>query len=126
MSNESVDIVSEIYKALARRDLPAILRLIDSKIMVSQTELLPWGGEYLGFEVFSSSSPDYLGPIDSQLAVGEFVDVGYKVIVIGFSRGQVRSTGATFNLRAVHIWTVSDSRAVRFESHVDTPKMRAF
>jgi len=31
------------------------------------------------------------GTIDSQLAVEEFVDVGDKVIVIGFSRGQVRA-----------------------------------
>jgi ketosteroid isomerase-like protein len=123
MSKESLEIISEIYKALARRDLPAILSLIDSKIVVSQTELLPWGGEYLGFEGIQQFFTRLFGTIDSQLAVEEFVDVGDKVIVIGFSRGEVRATGTRFNLRAVHIWTVSGSRAVRFESHIDTPKM---
>lgn len=123
MSKESLEIVSEIYKALARRDLPAILSLIDSKIVVIQSELLPWGGEYIGFEGIQQFFTRLFGTIDSQLAVEEFVDVGDKVIVIGFSRGQVRATGERFTLRAVHIWTVSGSRAVRFESHIDTPKM---
>ena len=123
MSKESLEIVSEIYKALARRDLPAILSLIDSKIVVSQTELLPWGGEYLGFEGIQQFFTRLFGTIDSQLAIEEFVDVGDKVIVIGFSRGEVRASGERFNLRAVHIWTVSVSRAVRFESYIDTPRM---
>jgi len=74
-----------------RRDLPAILRLIDSKIIVSQTELLPGGGEYLGFEGVQQFFTRLFGTIDSQPAVEEFVDVGDKVIVIGFSRGQVRA-----------------------------------
>ena len=123
MSKESLEIVSEIYKALARRDLPAILSLIDSKIVVSQTELLPWGGEYLGFEGIQQFFTRLFGTIDSQLAIEEFVDVGDKVIVIGFSRGEVRASGERFNLRAVHISTVSGSRAVRFESYIDTPRM---
>ena len=123
MSKESLEIVSEIYKALARRDLPAILALIDSKIVVSQTEQLPWGGEYVGFEGIQQFFTRLYRSIDSQLAVEEFVDVGDKVIVIGSSRGQVKATGATFNLRTVHVWTVSGNRAVRFESHIDTPKM---
>ena len=113
-----------MYEALARRDLPAILRLIDSKIVVSQTELLPWGGEYLGFEGMQQFFTELYRNIDSQLAVEEFVDAGDKIIVIGSTRGHVRATGAMFNIRVVHIWTVTGGKAVRFESHVDTPKMR--
>ena len=123
MSKESLRIVSELYEALARRDLPAILRLIDSKIVVSQTELLPWGGEYLGFEGMQQFFTELYRNIDSQLAVEEFVDGGDKIIVIGSTRGHVRATGAMFNIRVVHLWTVTGSKAVRFESHVDTPKM---
>ena len=123
MSKESLEIVSEIYEALARRDLPALLNLIDSKIIVLQTELLPWGGEYLGLEGVQEFFTKLYGSIESQLAVEEFVDAGDKVIVIGSSSGRVRATGATFNVRAVHVWTVKGNRAVRFEPHVDTAKM---
>lgn len=109
MSKESVEVVSEIYKALARRDLQAMLGLIDSKTVGCQSE-------YLGFEGIQQFFTRLFGTIDSQLAVEEFVDVGDKVIVIGSSRGKVRATGAMLSLRAVHVWTVNGNRAVRFES----------
>jgi uncharacterized protein len=123
VSKESLEIVSEIYEALARRDLAALLSLIDPKIIVSQTEALPWGGEYLGFEGVQEFFTELYRNIDSQLAVDEFVDAGDKVIVIGSTRGRVRANGAIFNIRAVHLWTVTGGRAVRFESYIDTPKM---
>lgn len=123
MNRKSVEIIAEIYTALARRDLPAILELIDPEISVSQTELLPWGGEYYGFEGVQQFFVELFRLIDSQLAVEEFVDAGERVIVIGWTRGQVRATGAQFNIRAVHVWTVKRGRAARFEPNVDTPKM---
>jgi ketosteroid isomerase-like protein len=108
---------------MASRDLPAILGLIDSKIIVSQTELLPWGGEYVGFEGIQQFFTELYRNIDSQLTVEEFVEADDKVIVIGSTRGRVRATGAKFDIRVVHVWTVQDGRAVRFELHIDTPKM---
>ena len=123
MSKKSVEIIAELYEALARRDLPAILSLIDPEIIVSQTELLPWGGEYHGFEGVQQFFTELFQCIESQLAVEEFVDAGDKVIVIGTTRGRVRATGATFNIRAVHVWTVRGGRGVRFEPNIDTPKM---
>jgi ketosteroid isomerase-like protein len=123
MERQSVEIIAELYAALARRDLPAVLELTDPEISVWQTELLPWGGEYYGFEGVQQFFGELFRLIDSQLAVEEFVDAGDRVIVIGWTRGQVRATGATFNIRAVHVWTVKGGRAVRFEPSVDTPKM---
>lgn len=123
LSKESLEIVSEIYKGLARGDLQAILGLIDSKFVVSQTELLPWGGEYLGFEGVQHFFTKLFSSIDSQLTVEEFVDAGDRVIVIGSTSGRVRETGALFNIRAVHVWTVEGDRAVRFEPLIDAPKM---
>lgn len=123
MSKKSVEIITELYEALARRDLPAIQSLIDPEIIVSQTELLPWGGEYHGLEGVQQFFTQLFGCIESQLAVEEFVDAGDRVIVIGSARGRVRATGAPFNVRAVHVWTVKGGRGVRFEPNVDTPKM---
>jgi ketosteroid isomerase-like protein len=123
MDRKSVEIIAELYAALARRDLPAILELIDPEISVSQTELFPWGGEYHGFEGVQQFFSELFRHVDSQLAVEEFVDAGDKVIVIGWTRGYVRVTGATFAVRAVHVWTVKDGKGLRFEPNVDTPKM---
>lgn len=123
MSKKSVEIITELYEALARRDLPAIQSLIDPEIIVSQTSLLPWGGEYYGFEGVQQFFTELFRSVESQLAVEEFVDAGERVIVIGSTRGRVRATGATFNIRAVHVWTVKGGKGVRFEPNVDTPKM---
>ena len=123
MSKKSVEIIAELYEALARRDLPAIMRLVDPGIVVSQTELLPWGGEFHGVEGAQQFFTELFSCVESLLAVEEFVDAGERVIVIGSARGRVRATGAQFNVRAVHVWTVRGGRGIRFEPHVDTPKM---
>jgi uncharacterized protein len=123
MTKKSVEIIAGLYEALARRDLPAIMSLIDPEIIVSQTELLPWGGEYHGIEGVQQFFNRLFQSVESQLAVEEFVDAGDKVIVIGSTRGRVKATGASFNVRAVHVWTVKGNRGIRFEPNVETPKM---
>ena len=123
MNRKSVEVIAELYRALARRDLPAMMELIDPEISVSQTKLLPWGGEYHGVEGVQQFFGELLRFVESQLAVEEFVDAGDKVIVIGWARGQVRATGTQFTIRAVHVWTVRGGKGVRFEPNVDTPKM---
>jgi ketosteroid isomerase-like protein len=123
VSKNSVEIIAELYQALARHDLAALLNLIDPEIKVSQTRLLPWGGEYHGFEGVQQFFAELFRSVESRLSVDEFVDAGDRIIVIGTTRGHVRATGATFNIRAVHVWTVKDGRGVRFEPNVDTPKM---
>lgn len=123
MSKQSVEIITELYEALVRRDLPTIMDLIDSEIIVSQTTLLPWGGEYYGFDGVQKFFIELYRSVDSQLAVEEFVDAGDRVIVIGWTRGSVKRTGAPFNIRAVHVWRVKGCKGIRFEPNVDTPKM---
>lgn len=123
MNRKNVEIVEALYAALARRDLPALLELIDSEISVSQTGLLPWGGEYHGFEGVQQFFGELFRFVESQLSVEEFVDAGDKVIVIGWARGHVKATGVPFAIRAVHVWTVKGEKGVRFEPNVDTPKM---
>jgi ketosteroid isomerase-like protein len=123
VSKKSVEIIARLYEALARRDLPAIMSLIDPQIIVSQTELLPWGGQYHGIEGVQQFFTRLFQSVESQLAVEEFVDAGDRVIVIGTTRGRVKATGAPFNVRAVHVWAVKGDRGIRFEPNVDTPKL---
>jgi ketosteroid isomerase-like protein len=120
MDTKSIEIIAELYAALARRDLPAIMKLIDPEIIVWQIPLLPWGGEYHGIEGVQQFFGQLFRLVDSQLSVEEFIDTGDRVIVIGWARGQVKATGV---VRAVHVWTVKGGRGARFEPNVDTPKM---
>ncbi len=46
------------------------------------------------------------------------------VVQIGRTRGRVRATGKEFDVPETHVWTVEEGRVIRFESYIDTPKMR--
>ncbi len=42
---------------------------------------------------------------------------------LGRTRGKARGSGRAFEVRSVHVWTVRDSKAARFEAYADTQKM---
>ncbi len=47
------------------------------------------------------------------------------VVAVGHTRGKVRGTGREFDVPETHVWTVEDGKITRYESYIDTPKMRA-
>lgn len=117
------DVVAELYTAFARRDLPAVLALSDPEIVVAQTDLLPWGGTYRGHDGLKAFTAALLGRVDSQVEIEEFIEAGDRVVAIGRTRGTVRGTGTSFDVRVAHVWTVKDGKAVKFEAYIDTPAM---
>ena len=123
MNENSIELIKTMYDAFSRRDVPTILQMIDPALIISQTELLPWGGTFNGIEglqIFFGKLFEYL---DSQVEVEEYVDAGERIVAIGRTRGRVKSNNAAFDIRAVHTWTVKDGKALRFEPNIDTPKM---
>jgi ketosteroid isomerase-like protein len=117
------DVVAALYAAFARRDLPAVLASADPEVVVAQTELLPWGGTYHGHEGLKAFTAALLGNVDSQVEIEEFIEAGDRVVAIGRTRGTVRGTGTSFDVRVAHVWTVKDGMAVKFEAYIDTPAM---
>ena len=55
----------------------------------------------------------------------EFIDdeEGH-IVAVGHTRGVVRATGREFEVPAVHVWTIREGKAVKFEAYVDTFQMR--
>jgi ketosteroid isomerase-like protein len=123
MSTGHEELVRSIYDAYARRDLAAALSSFSSEVEYVQTDLLPWGGQYRGLEGVQTSLGKLLEHVDSRVEVEELVSAGDHVIVIGRTRGKARSSGAAFDVRAVHVWTVVDGSVRRFEAYLDTPAM---
>ena len=123
MAIEAEDLVRGIYDAYSRRDVAGAFANFSPQIEFVQTPLLPWGGEYHGIEGAQASFAQLLSQIDSQIEVEEMISAGDRVVVIGRTRGTVRHSGNTFDLRAVHIWQVVSGQIVRFEAYIDTPAM---
>lgn len=121
--SKNVDVVSALYEAFGRRDVPAIVALIGPEFALTQTELLPWGGHYTGVEGLRAFFERLFENVESRVQFDEYVEAGDVVVAIGRTRGHVRANGTAFDIRAVHVWTVRDGRAVRFQPYINTPEM---
>lgn len=80
------DVVSSLYAAFARRDVQAVLALLRPDLVVTQTDLLPWGDTYHGPAGPRGFFGRLLGRVDSQVTVEEFVEAGDRVVAIGRTR----------------------------------------
>lgn len=122
---QNVQSVRRLYEAFEKRDVFAIMQLVGGDIVVSQTELLPWGGTYKGLDGLRKFFDNLLSHIDSKLTVDEYIDAGERVVAIGKTAGIVRSNKKDFDLRIAHVWTFKDGKAIKFEPSIDTPGMLA-
>jgi ketosteroid isomerase-like protein len=123
---DDVRTVKDVYDAFGRGDVPAIFGLFHPEAEVYQSARLPWGGEYRGHEELGVFLSKLTGAVESEVETGRFIDdEDGHVVQIGHTRGTVRETGARFEVSETHLWTVEDGKVVRFESYVDTAKMRA-
>lgn len=123
MTTEHEELVRNVYDAYARRDVTAALSHFSPDVEYVQTDLLPWGGRYCGIEGAQASLGKLLAHVDSRVEVEETIAAGDHVVVIARTRGTARTSGASFDLRAVHVWTVVDGTIRRFEAYIDTPAM---
>ena len=118
-----IEVVQEIYAAMAARDVNRIFELIDPECVITQDPALPWGGRHIGHDGFATFGLALTGAIDSAVTIEAIFEADGEVIECGRTRGTVRSNGATFDIPEVHRWTVRDGRAVAAHFAIDTPAM---
>lgn len=123
MSDRNLRACRAGYEAFARRDAAAVLAFLAPDIEIRQTPLLPWGGVHHGIDGVRTFLARLTGAIDSQVEIERMVAAEDRVVMVGRTRGTVRATGRRFDIPAVHVWTLADGRAVRWEAYVDTPAM---
>jgi len=121
MSN--TEIILKMYEAFVKRDALAIMERIDEKIIITQTEQLPWGGEFHGPEGLQTFFGKLLSTVNSNVEAQEFIEADNRVAVIGRTHGTVIANGNPFDIKIVHVWTLENGKATRFEPYVDTPGM---
>ncbi len=121
----NVAVVKGVYDAFARGDVGSIFGLVHPEVEVYQSSRLPWGGRFEGHEGLGAFLTRLTGTVESEVEPERLIDdeEGH-VVQIGRTRGRVRATGNEFDVPETHVWTVEDGRVTRFESYIDTPKMR--
>lgn len=125
MSKTATAVIQDLYAAFLARDVPKIVGLVHGSVVVTQTELLPWGGRYDGLLGLQSFFAKLTQAITSEVALERLFEAGDRVVAIGRTHGTVNATGAPFDVAIAHVWTLRDNRVAAFEAYIDTPAMLA-
>jgi ketosteroid isomerase-like protein len=118
MSRESVEIVRQVYDAVARRDFAAVLTLYDPdvewdfsrspisgalerKIYRGHEGLRQWWREWR--EAWDDYDDGY----------EELIDAGDHVVSVTVSRGRGQASGAELGFRQYGVWTIREGKVTR-------------
>jgi uncharacterized protein len=121
----SLEIVKKAYFHLNEKDLPNYFSLMSPNIEFYQTEELPWGGNYRGFDESKVFLAKIFLLIDSSVEISHYIEAGTQIIAIGKTIGTAKLTGKKFSCNLAHIWTVKAEKIVRLEVYIDTNIMNA-
>lgn len=118
-----LQIVEDSYAAFDRNDMDAVLADLDESIVWEQAQGLPHGGTYHGTREVRSNIFD---PLDRDwwdeftATPHQFIEGGDEIVVLGRYRGIAKESGRTLDVPFVHVWSIRDSKAVRFRQFLDT------
>jgi uncharacterized protein len=120
----NIDIVKGVYAAFGRGDVPAVLGAFDPGIQWSEAEnfLYADGNPYAGPQAVAEGVfQRIVSDVDGfTLAPGHFIDGGDTVVVEGYYRGTMKSTGTRVDAQFAHIWRLRDGKIIRFQQYTDT------
>jgi len=124
MSAENVGTVRRLYEAFGKGDVPAVLGAFDKEIVWNEAENF----------VYSDRNP-YVGPqavLEGVLLrlVSEWhnftvipdaiLDAGDQVVTLGTYTATYKKTGKSVKAQMVHVWTLSNGKATKFQQYTDT------
>ena len=118
-----IEVVRQVYAAMAARDADRLLELIDPTCVITQDPALPWGGRHVGHDGFLTFALTLSATIDSAVTTEALFMADGEVIQYGRTRGTVRATGTAFDIAEVHRWTIRDGKAVAAQFAIDTSAM---
>ena len=125
VSDSDIETVREIYAAMAARDVGRLFARLDSEVVVTQDERLPWGGRHVGHDGFAHLGLTLSGTIESAVTTDAMFAADGDVFQCGRTRGIVRATGAAFDIPEVHRWTLREGKAIAAHFAIDTAAMLA-
>jgi uncharacterized protein len=119
---ESKQVVKDLYAAFGRGDITSVLELIAEDVVWRLPGTVPdYSGTYEG----QTSVVNFFEELNSTVEIEgfeplDFVAEGDRVLVTGWSRGRVKSTGRMFDNHWVMAFNVRDGKIIKFEEYADT------
>jgi ketosteroid isomerase-like protein len=126
--DDNVEVVRQVYDRIlapGKMSDPAVIEfvpaLFDPEVVIHQaTALLGTTGVFSGYEGLAASGRELLAwAIDPHWIPERIEAAGDKVAAVAIARGTGRQSGAPFEARIGHLFTLRDGRVVRFEVFED-------
>lgn len=120
------EIVESAYASFAQGDVPAALGAMADDIRWTEADGFPLAGTYVGPQAVLEGVFMRLGEIGDEFAVvpDQIVADGDTVVALGNYTWKRKSSGEPAVVKMVHVWTLHGGKAVSFQQHVDTVRVR--
>src|SRR5262245_53187226 len=117
-STTPTQLISTVYDAFNRGDIPYILNQIAPQAPWRQSKTLPWGGDYRGPE----GAGEFFQKLDATMETVSFearenIERGEEVFSFGSYTGRSRKTGRTGSAEWMFRWRVQGGKIVSWESY---------
>ena len=119
-SQENKQLAMRGYDMFRNGDIQGILDMCadDVEWSSNESEFVPFSGTFRGKNGVAEFFTKLGQSVEAQhFEPQTFIAEGDKVSVAGTSRWRVRATGATYENRWVHIFTLKDGKTTRFEQY---------
>ena len=120
------EILERAYASFAKGDIPGALDAFADNIQWTEPEGYPLGGTYIGHQGVVDGVFMRLGEVGNDFAVApeQFVADGDTVVMLGKLTWNRKSSGEPAAVKTAHVWTFNRGKAVTFQQHVNTLKVR--
>ena len=121
---DNVELVRNVYEALAKGDIDTALGLMDDKIEWYEAEHVTYwsGAPFIGPQavvkgVFARIPEDF---DDFKVYITRVVGCGDTVLVEGRYRARAKATCKPLDVQVAHVWDFQHGKAVRWQQYTDT------
>ena len=120
------ELIEGAYASFAKGDVPAALGVMDDDIHWTEADGFPLAGTYVGPQAVLEGVFMRLGEIGDDFAVmpEHFVADDDTFIALGSYGWKNKASGEPAVVKMVHVWTMNGGKAVAFQQHVDTLRVR--
>jgi uncharacterized protein len=118
----NVEVVQEIYEAVGRGDIPAVLELLTDNVewTFQGPSAIPFAGTRRGRGGVAEFFLVGENVEFEQFEPREFVVQGNMVAVLGYERSVIKPTGRTLEQEWTHVYTLRDGKIAKFRAFEDT------
>ncbi len=120
---QNADVVQRNYAAVSRGDIPALLDLLteDVEWTFQGPPVIPFAGTRHGREAVEEFFTSVGETIEFQrFEPRDFIAQGDTVVVLGYERNLIKSTGRTFEQEWAHVYTLRDGMIAMCRCFEDT------